>query len=890
MVFVNVGATDYVTFSRLLGSDPGWIPIPEGGRILVEEVRRNGPASALLRNRDKIVALNGQQVNSGSQVLKTFQQAKPASIYTIIIRRDDRLQELTLQTVPYSFSRWLEDIMMGLIIVPGFLLTGFAVFFLRPHDKQALLLALTFGTFTGIVGPGWMILSSGFPGWLIAIIVMARIVSSFFPAVFLHFFLVFPEPSPLLRRFPRLEYYLYLPYALTAFPHQVVDSLPRSVVPKLFLDYEALPLLDRVGKIVLLTYGFCALVSLVINYRQANPLSRRKMRVVLAGTLAGFLPVLLIVAADRIFRLPEWIWSFGFFTLILVPPSFAYAIVRHQVIPVSLIIRRSARYLLVWRGFIITEAILLLALLSFLLTGSRIAAIQQYGARTYVVGVLISIGAAVLLLRLLNLRVMPSIDRRFFREAYDTQQILSDLGQAVRTVTNVKQLLELVATKIQAALHTEDVTIFLRDEATGDYVSAISSTHIEEDVALDEAASKSSIPLVLPHNGLAVESLRESLQPLTTDFHDEHSWVRALVSTDTSENDSRQRESETLRRIQCVLLLPVATKDQMLGIISLSPRLGDIPFSGVDKQMLMTVAWQTAYAMENAQLVERKVEEEQLRRELEMAAAVQRRLFPERPPKVENLELAGVCYPARGVGGDYYDFLPLGDGQVGIAVADVAGKGMSAALLMSTVQAALRSQARSAKGHLTEMVSSLNELLYGSTDPHSYATFFYAQFDEKTRLLTYVNAGHNPPLLVRSAAASKAQRTAQVGEPGPQRFAMTTVDGVMVATAGAVSADDSVCLLTTGGSVIGLFDHCAYEQETIQTKSGDVLVAYTDGVTEALNPEGEEFGEERLRSLVAAGAHLSADGLSEKIVESVRNWCRDVPQHDDLTLVVVKIR
>jgi sigma-B regulation protein RsbU (phosphoserine phosphatase) len=869
IVFVTVGATDYVTFSRLLGSDPGWIPVAEDTRVLVDELRRNGPASAL-RNGDEILALNGQQVNSASQVLKAFRHTEPGSIYTITVRRDGQAQEFTLQTVPHPFRRWLEDIMVRLIMIPGFLLTGFAVFLLRPYDKQALLLALTFGMFGGTHGPGWMILSSGFPNWLTAIIVMAKIVSLFFPALFLHFFLVFPEPSPLLRRFPRLEYYLYLPYLLMAFPYFFVDELPRSIVPKLFLDYEAFPLLNRAGKFSVILYALGGLVSLVINYRQASSLSRRKMRVALAGTLVGFLPVLLIVTAGNFFHLPEWVWGLGLFTMILVPPSFAYAIVRHQVIPVSLIIRRSARYLLVSRGFIITEAILLLALLSFLLTGSRIAAIQRYGARAYVVGVLISTGATVLLLRLLNRRVMPSIDRRFFREAYDTQKILSDLGQAVRTVTNVEQLLELVATRIQAALHTGNVTMFLRDEATGDYVSAISSSHNEEVLAVNDVASKSSMPLVMPHDGQAVELLRESLQPMTTDFHDEHSWVHALVSTDTSENDSRQRESETLRRIQCGLLLPVATKDQMLGIISLSPRLGDIPFSGVDKQMLMAVAWQTAYAIENAQLFERKAEEERLRRELAMAAEVQRRLFPERPPEIEGLELSGVCVPARGVGGDYYDFIPLGKGQVGIAVADVAGKGMSAALLMSTVQAALRSQARSAAGCLTEIVSSLNELLYTSTDLHSYATFFYAQFDAKTRLLSYVNAGHNPPMLVRHRGALKAQQAGRVNEE--------------------LRADGPFRLLTAGGSVIGLFDVCTYEQETIRTESGDVLVAYTDGVTEALNPEGKEFGEERLRLLVAAGAHLSADRLREKIIESVREWCRDEPQHDDLTLVVARIR
>jgi sigma-B regulation protein RsbU (phosphoserine phosphatase) len=235
------------------------------------------------------------------------------------------------------------------------------------------------------------------------------------------------------------------------------------------------------------------------------------------------------------------------------------------------------------------------------------------------------------------------------------------------------------------------------------------------------------------------------------------------------------------------------------------------------------------------------------------------------------------------VGGDYYDFLRLGRSQVGIAVADVAGKGISAALLMSIVQASLRSQAPSVDGRLTELVSSMNRLLHRSTDASSYATFFYAQFDGQTRRLTYVNAGHNPPMLLSAEPALSRSS----GEP-----ALIASSEVQRVAAGieAESTGQRLKLLETGGPVIGLFEGCHYEQEAIQMQGGDVLVAYTDGVTEALNPEGEEFGEARLRRIASAGAHLSAGELNEKIVSSVRQWCRDAAQYDDLTLVVMKVK
>jgi sigma-B regulation protein RsbU (phosphoserine phosphatase) len=286
---------------------------------------------------------------------------------------------------------------------------------------------------------------------------------------------------------------------------------------------------------------------------------------------------------------------------------------------------------------------------------------------------------------------------------------------------------------------------------------------------------------------------------------------------------------------------------------------------------------------------------------LNLATEVQRRLFPAQPPVCDALELAGFCQPARGVGGDYYDFLALDDGQIGIAVADVAGKGISAALLMSIVQASLRSQAIAARGSLSDLVSTMNRLMYSSTNESSYATFFYAQFDERMRRLTYVNAGHNPPFLMRAGSAQEDEAEARVLLRCNRGVgsASSTIRGAGVAVleapvAAKVEAGETRArltrMLTSGGPVIGVFSDCVYEQETIQLERGDVVVAYTDGVTEALNPEGEEFGECRLERVLAASTRLSADEISSAIVERVRQWCGSAPQHDDLTFVVLKVK
>jgi len=198
------------------------------------------------------------------------------------------------------------------------------------------------------------------------------------------------------------------------------------------------------------------------------------------------------------------------------------------------------------------------------------------------------------------------------------------------------------------------------------------------------------------------------------------------------------------------------------------------------------------------------------------------------------------------------------------------------------VQASLRSRAQSVDGNLVELVSSMNELLHLSTDAASYATFFYAQFDEQTRMLTYVNAGHNPPILIQAVSPVRAHRAGSVSATG-----LATIP---TGEPAAGSFELRARLLTSGGPIIGAFSDCHYEQEAIQMEPGDVLVAYTDGVTEACNSRDEQFGESRLRDIVGRSMHLSAVDLREEIVDRVRNWCGDTAQQDDLTLVVMKVK
>jgi predicted permease len=320
------------------------------------------------------------------------------------------------------------------------------------------------------------------------------------------------------------------------------------------------------------------------------------------------------------------------------------------------------------------------------------------------------------------------------------------------------------------------------------------------------------------------------------------------------------------------LAVPLRTRREILGVLLLGERSFDsralaqdkpqrAGFSAPEKQVLRACADQFALMIENARLTDRVVEQETLRRDIALASEVQRRLLPEAPPRAECVEFAAASVPARRIGGDYYDFVELGDGRIGIALADVSGKGVPAALIMSVVQASLRIISSGGDVAPPRLVARINQFVYQSTPASKYATFFYAQLDDRRRELRYVNAGHNAPYLLRAGRRS---------------------------TAG--SAPPEIEELSIGGTVVGMFPEMGYEEATVELYAGDVLLAFTDGVPEAHNPENEEFGEERLQQLLRQTAHLPASEISARLSNEMKDWIHDAEQYDDLTFIVMKVR
>lgn len=299
------------------------------------------------------------------------------------------------------------------------------------------------------------------------------------------------------------------------------------------------------------------------------------------------------------------------------------------------------------------------------------------------------------------------------------------------------------------------------------------------------------------------------------------------------------------------LIIPMQIKTETKGLILLGKRGNKLPFSKSDIEFIYSLGSMAIISIENARLFEEMLEKQRMERDLETARNIQKNLLPKSIPKLSNLELSAYNVSAKIVGGDYYDLIKLDNENLLIAIADVSGKGVPAALLMANLQAFLKSICKQ-KLPLTEATNLINDLIVENTTMGSFITFFWCIFNNTTKRLTYVNAGHNPPLLIRNGNIHKLKK---------------------------------------GGMIIGFLpSNNSYVSETIQLQKDDVVVLFTDGITEAMNKNLEEFTDERLEKLVLRNTGYEPDSILKKIKDSIEEFIDGAEQSDDITCIVMKVK
>lgn len=533
--------------------------------------------------------------------------------------------------------------------------------------------------------------------------------------------------------------------------------------------------------------------------------------------------------------------------------------------------RRKGPRVISVEAVLLMELLCTVVVLAFCLTGRRGEFLDRIHPRADAMLVVLAACAVAGSHFIFVRRILPVLRRRASPIEYDHQRILLELGDAARHSNNLADVYKFSVKTVAQALEVAKVSLLVRDQETGNFLLRSSSAGQAEGVTnpADGTSAATPQPLVLVSDAFVVRRLNKLSAPLRIESEDLDVWQRAAGFIQGINNAKREAERNVLQHLDSRLLVQIRNKAQLTGILSLGPRHAGFDYAEKDLRMLMSIGEQLALVIDNSNLVERIVDQEKMLHEMALAASVQKHLFPVDAPQSPMVQISGHCKPAGFVGGDYYDFMQLENGHIGVAVADVAGKGFSAALLTFMIHAFLRSQALSAgpapayRATISQLATSLNRLLFASTSSASYVTLFYAAYDESSGRLSFVNAGHNPPFVLHAHP-----------------------------TTGEIAADahsNGVMKLESGGPMLGLFQDCPVQESSFQLRSGDFLFAYTDGAIDAVNPAGEEFGEARLLTLVKAKAHLPAIKARVEIFRGIEEWCGDAAQPDDITMVVLKV-
>ncbi|MGQ0543661.1 MAG: SpoIIE family protein phosphatase [Blastocatellia bacterium] len=404
--------------------------------------------------------------------------------------------------------------------------------------------------------------------------------------------------------------------------------------------------------------------------------------------------------------------------------------------------------------------------------------------------------------------------------------LISKVGVALLSASGLQETLNQVASLVFEAVPAERCVIMLRDTAADGEMKIMVARVRGRDETLEEVRISRTVMEEVLRNG------------------------KSVLTADAQQDPRFSSQTMVLQGIRSVLAVPLSVDERnIFGLIYADSPTYEATFTEEHLNILTTLASVASIRVENASLMEERFQRERMERELELATEIQQRFQPSAPPQMDGYEFQGISFSCYEIGGDYYDFVPRHDGKMLIALGDVSGKGTAAALLMSSLHAAIHAQV-SAKSELDAIVNSVNQYLADNTPANRFVTLFIGELDPTTGLLAYINAGHNPPLIGH-------------------------VDG-------------TISQLGSGGLPLGILPGADYAMGQVTLKSGESLVVYSDGVSEAVNPSDEEFGIERLSAVIQKNLAGSASGLRDKVESALSEFTKTAPANDDITLLIVK--
>lgn len=807
-----------------------------GQAVFVEDDASN----AGLRNGDFVTAINGRTLTGKAIIGEEVNRTHPGSLLEVVFHENVTGREKTiLLRRPLESRPDLVNILIVVVLPWLALVLGFWVVFARPDDFRAWLVLGLMWTYMCFYYSG----PEFWPRWLRGFGASFRAgATSSLPIWLLLFAIYFPEDFPPGSRWAQISRWKWI----------LLAPLGARVLSRIAIAVSDLENWNSLGQLRemqnafalfggILLYISVAAVFLLLGakYLRAVSLdSKRRLRLLFIGAVFTLGPYLLVelaqVMGGFIFEQRHQNFSWLIYVVFfLFPFVLAYVILVHKAMDIRVALRQSLQYALARNGIRVIQLIMTIMIIVMALILIR-------GRSGSLLGEIAVVAAGLLIVQALGRgsdKMRLWVDKRFFREAYNAERVLSEVSDQVRTMVEPESLLKLVAKCISSSLHVPHIAVLV------DCGNRFCPIYLQGLGKVSE--------LCFSSDSRTVTELQKNKEPIRVYLEDHKSWIYQNPTIG-------EAERAEMARLQTELLLPLAGHKKLLGFISLGGKQSGEPFTGSDLRLLKSVATQAGLALENTQLlaaITREIaQRERMNREIEIAREVQERLFPPPVSGISGVDCWGACRSAEGVGGDYYDFLKLQNGALGIAIGDISGKGISASLLMTSLVFALRSEAIRGSEELPTLVSNVNSLVYHASTVNRYATLFLGVYHPNSRQLSYVNAGHNPPMLFRKLPSSV-----------------------------------QVIRLGTTGTPVGLFEHSPYRQEEITLQPGDVLVAYTDGITEAVDLNENEWGEDRLIRTVSACTNLTAEDMLARIMRDADAFAAGARQHDDMTLITLKI-
>jgi serine phosphatase RsbU (regulator of sigma subunit) len=641
-------------------------------------------------------------------------------------------------------------------------------------------------------------------------------------------------PAPIIHlalRFPKRHIFLKkIPWLWTV-PYLV--SLAIFILFKITSTayWNSPPLLNMINDLYLMLGILVILVSMVWNFlRDTSVTIRLQSQVIFLGIILGFfIPTtdLTLRTFWNTYLFPDPVIGFVIF-LSIFPISIGYTIVRHDLFEIDVIVRRTYGYVLSTAA-IIGAFVLVQSLLNVLLRTTEVS-------KSPVFSILFVLGV-VFFFKPIHERLQGFVDRVFHRQQYDYRKTIKDVSETMIRILNPCEIYETLIGSAVKEMSLENGVIFLSDPARQGY-----RVQVAEGIDTKELVSRQ-----LDKDNALLRVIEEKKDAIFRHDLDLHPLFEG----------SREVLQNTFRSFASELMLPMKYKDEIRGIISLGRKKSGKMFTPQDLDLLKTLTNQSVVALENAKLFEENLEKGRMEEELKIAHDIQVSMLPEKAPSIEGFKIAASSIPAKEVGGDFYDFIEMdGNGagdKLAIVIGDVSGKAVSGALVMAASRSIFRVLAESHTS-VEKVMSIGNVRLNSDVKKGMFVALLYSILDPRQKMLTLSNAGQTQPIICSSGSSAPLYIDTE-GDRFP----------------------------------LGIVKDCDYQETKVPLKRGDTLVFYTDGVVEAMNDKQELYGFERFLTSIGDGRLLDANTLLKKLMDDVSHYVGGVEQHDDLTIVVVKV-